>query len=111
MKGHEGENKIQRDKKKCCFERGAGWEDQCVLRWFGNVESMEDRKLVMRIMRPDVCGGGLRGRVMLSADDCVKRALGERGMALQQARATVHERSERRLESGSDECRKMPQPC
>lgn len=35
----------------------AGQGDQCVVRWFGHVERMEDSKLVRRIMRSDIHGG------------------------------------------------------
>ncbi len=40
----------------------AGQTDQCVSRWFGQVERMEDKQLARRIMWPDLYGEWLKGR-------------------------------------------------
>ena len=70
----------------------AGRADQSLLRWFGHVERMQDDKLVKRLVGSDVGGGRLRGRPRLGWMDCVKRALNERGMTVEQSRLIVRDR-------------------
>ena len=70
----------------------AGRADQCLLRWYGHVERMEEGSLVKRLMGSDVRGGRLRGRPHLGWMGCVKRALTERGMTVEQSRLIVRDR-------------------
>ena len=72
----------------------AGRAEQCVLRWFGHVERMEEGRLVKRIVRSSGKGGNLRGRPRKGWMDSVKEAVKVRGGTLEQSRVTVRERSE-----------------
>ncbi len=68
--------------------------EQRVLRWFGHVERMEEERLVMKITRSDVRGVRPRGRPRMTWMDSVKRALGARGMSVEQGRIVVRDRNE-----------------
>ena len=57
----------------------SGRVDYCVLRWFGHVERM-----AKKVMISDVEGNRCRGRPRLGWMDGVKKALGERGMSVEQ---------------------------
>ena len=72
----------------------AGRADQCVLRWFGHMERMDDDRLVKRIVKSEVQGARPRGRPTLGWKDSVKRALDAREMTMEQGRVSVRNRSE-----------------
>ncbi len=68
--------------------------EQGVLQWFGHVERMEEERLVKKITRSNVRGVRPRGRPRMRWMDSVKRALGARGMSVEQGRIAVHDRNE-----------------
>ncbi len=68
--------------------------EQGVLRWFGYVERMEEERLVKKITRSDVRGVRPSGRPRVGWLDSVKRALGARGMSVEQGRIVVRDRNE-----------------
>ena len=57
----------------------ASREDQRVLRWFGNVERMDEYRKARRVLMEEVGGGRVRGRPRLGWMNGVKAALGNRG--------------------------------
>ena len=59
--------------------------DQRVLRWFGNMERMDDYRMARRVLMAEVSGGRVRGRPRLGRMDGVKVALGNRGMTVEAA--------------------------
>ncbi len=61
--------------------------------WFGHVERMEEERLV-KITRLDVRGVRPRGRPRMGWQDSVKRALGARGMSVEQGGVFVCDRNE-----------------
>ena len=68
--------------------------DQSVLRWYGHVERMGDERLVKRVYESEVRGVRRRGRPRKCWMDGVKETLGKRGLSLQEAKASVQDRSE-----------------
>ena len=68
--------------------------DQRVLRWFGNVERMDDYCMARKVLMTEVSGGRVRGRVRLGWMDGVKVALGNRGMTVEAARQSAKDRKE-----------------
>ena len=68
--------------------------DQRVLRWFGNVERMDDYRMARRVLMAEVSEGRVRGRPRLGWMDVVKVALGNRGMAVEAARQCAKDRKE-----------------
>ncbi len=58
------------------------------------MERMEEGHLVKKITRSDVRGVRPRGRPRMGWMDSVKRALGARGMSVEQGRVLVHDRNE-----------------
>ena len=60
--------------------------DQRVLRWFGNVERMDEYRMARKVLMAEVSGGWVRGRPTLGWMDGVKVALGNRGMTVEAAR-------------------------
>ena len=53
--------------------------DQCVLRWFGHVERMDDEKcMAKRVVISDIEGNRCRGRPRLEWMNGVRMVLGER---------------------------------
>ncbi len=68
--------------------------EQGVLRCFGHVERMEEERLVKKITRSDVRGVRPRGRPRMRWMDSVKRALGVKGMFVEQGRMLVRDRNE-----------------
>ena len=60
--------------------------DQRVLRWFRDVERMDDSRLARRVLMAEVSGGRVRGRQRLGWMGGVKVALGNRGMTVEAAR-------------------------
>ena len=71
--------------------------DQCVLRWFGHVESMDEECMAKKVMISDVEGNRCRGRPRLGWMDGVKRALRKGGIPVEQGRMNALDR--RRWES------------
>ena len=55
-----------------------GRAEQCVLRWCGHMERMEEERLVKRIVESDVRGVRLRGRPRMRWMDSLKTELNER---------------------------------
>ena len=72
----------------------ASGADQRVLRWFGHVERMNEYRMARRVLMADVSGCRVRGRPMLGWMDCVKVALGNRGMIVEAARQFAKDRKE-----------------
>ena len=68
--------------------------DQRALRWFGRVERMDEYRMARRVLMAEVSGGRVRGRPSLGWMDCVKVALGNRGMTVEAARQCVKDRKE-----------------
>ena len=64
--------------------------DQRVLRWFGQVERMDEYRMARRVLMAEVSGG----RPRLGWMDGVKVALGNRGMTVEAARQCVKDRKE-----------------
>ena len=60
--------------------------DQRVFRWFGHVERTDEYHMARRVLMAKVSGGWVRGRPRLGWMDCVKVALGNRGMMLEALR-------------------------
>ena len=54
--------------------------DQRVLKWFGNVERMDEYHMARRVLMDKVSGGRVQGRPRLGWMNGVKVALGNRGM-------------------------------
>ena len=57
--------------------------DRRVLRRFGHVERMDEYRMTRRVLMAEVSGGLVRGRLRLGWMDCVKEALGNRGMTVE----------------------------
>ena len=68
--------------------------DQKVLRWFGNVERMDEYRMASRVFMADVSGGWVRGRPRLGWMDGVKVALGNRGTTVEAARQCAKDRKD-----------------
>ena len=60
--------------------------DQRLLRWFMNVERMDEYRMDRRVFMAEVSGARVRGRPRLGWMDGVKVALGNRGMTVEAAR-------------------------
>ena len=60
--------------------------DQRVLRWFGQVERMDEYRMAIRVLMAEVSGGRVRGRPRLGWMDGVKVAIGNRGMTVESER-------------------------
>ena len=54
--------------------------DQRVLKWFGHLERMDESRLARRVMMAEVNRGQGRGRPRFGWMECVKVAVGNRGM-------------------------------
>ena len=68
--------------------------DLSVLRWFGNVERMDEYRIARRVLMAEVSGGRVRGRPRLGWMDGVKVALGNRGMTVKAAQQCAKDRKE-----------------
>ena len=66
--------------------------DQRVLRWSGHVERMDEYRMARRVLMAEVSVGRVRGRPRLGWMDCVKLALGIRGMTMEAARQCAKDR-------------------
>ena len=72
--------------KRCVEERElASRADQRVLRWFGHVERMDDRRMARRVLMAEVSVGRVRGRPRLGWIDGEQVELGNRGMTVEAA--------------------------
>ncbi len=60
--------------------------NQKVLRWYGHVMRMGEEPLTKRVWKAEVSGPNLRGRPRRGWLEGVKRALGLRGMSVEQGR-------------------------
>ena len=61
-------------------------EDQRVLRWFGNVERMDEYRITRNVLMVEVSVGLVRGRSRFGWMDAVNVALGNRGVTVKAAR-------------------------
>ena len=61
----------------------------CVLRWFGHVERMDDERMAKRVYDSGVLGRRGRGRPMRVLMDGLMETVTNRGMTLEQARETA----------------------
>ena len=68
--------------------------DQRVVRWFGNVERMDEYCMARRVLMEEVNGGRVRRRPRLGWMDGVKVALGNRGMTVEAARQCAKDMKE-----------------
>ena len=68
--------------------------DQKILRWFGQVERMDEYRMARKVLMAEVSGGRVRGRPRLGWMDGVKVALGNRGMMVEAARQCAKDRKE-----------------
>ena len=67
---------------------------QRVLRWFGNVERMDEYRMARRVLMVEVSGGRVRGKPRLGWMDGVKVALGNKGMTKEAERQCPKDRKE-----------------
>ena len=77
-------------KKKMLANR----EDQRVLRWFGDVERMDEYSMARRVLMAEVSGGRVRGRPRLGWMNGVKVALDNRGMTMEAVCKCTKERKQ-----------------
>ena len=68
--------------------------DQRVLRWFGQVERMDDYRMARRVLMAEVSEVRVRERPRLGWMDGVKVALGNRGITVEAARQCAKNRKE-----------------
>jgi hypothetical protein len=79
----------------CGIEKGVIERiSECILRWFGHVERMEEYRLVKKIYSSECVGIRTVGRPKMRWIDSVKRCLTDRGMSLSEARRMVHNRED-----------------
>ena len=69
-----------------------GGVDQCVLRWFGHMERMDEECMTKKVMISDVEGNKCWERPRLGWIYGVSMALGERDMSVEQGRLNVLDR-------------------
>ena len=63
--------------------------DQCVLRWFGHGERMEDDRLARKVYESEMQGPRYRGRSREGWMNGVKEVLTKRGLTIQEAKECV----------------------
>ena len=68
--------------------------DMNVLRWFGQVERMDNERLLKKVMNAKVDGRSARGRPRFGWIDGVKRALNDRRMDVRKASERAKSRNE-----------------
>src|SRR5678815_1717427 len=68
--------------------------NECMLRWFGHVERMNDNRLVKRMYSGECVGNRPVGRPKKKWIESVKECLQERNVSLAEARRKVHDRRE-----------------
>ena len=74
-------------RRRAAIERElASRADQRVLRWFGNVERMDEYRISRKVLMAEVSGRRVRGRQRLGWMDGVKVAVGNRGMTVEAER-------------------------
>ena len=66
--------------------------DQCMLRWFGCVERMDEECVAKKGMISNVEGNRCRGRPRVGWMDGVRMALEEKSMSVEQGRLNVLDR-------------------
>merc|ERR1712002_931268 len=67
--------------------------DQGILRWFGHVERMGNKRLVKRVYDSEVRGARRRGRPRKSWMKGVNETLVRKGLNIQEARDSVQDRN------------------
>ena len=70
----------------------SGRVDQCVLRWFGHVERMNEESMAKKVKISDVEGNRFKGRPRFEWMDGIRMAVGRRGMSVAQGRLNVLDR-------------------
>ena len=70
--------------------------DQSVLRWFGDVERIDEYRMARRVLMAEVSGGWVRGRPRLGWMDAANVALGNREMTVEAARQYTKDQKENR---------------
>ena len=68
--------------------------DQRVLRWFGQMEKMDEYRMARRMLMAEVSEGPVRGRPRLGWMDGVKVAFSNRGITVEAARQCAKDRKE-----------------
>ena len=68
--------------------------DQGVLRWFGNVERMEDERMAKRVYESDVRDVRRRGKPRKCWMDGGKEVLARKGLNIQEAKVGMQDRNE-----------------
>ena len=71
--------------------------DMNVLRWFGHVERMDNKRLLKKVMNAKVDGRSARGRNRLGWMDGVKRTLNDRRMDMTEVSEHARNRNEWRM--------------
>ena len=71
--------------------------DQRVLGWYGHMVRMREERLTKRVWKAEASGARLRGRPEKRWMDGVVRALGVRGLSLEQGRESASDRREWRV--------------
>ena len=67
--------------------------DQRILRWFGQVERIDEYRMARMVLVAEVSGGQVQGRPRLGWMDGMKVALGNRGMTMKAARQCAKDRT------------------
>ena len=68
------------------------------MRWFGQVEGMNEYHMARRVLMTEASGGWVRGRLRLGLMDGVKVALGNIGMILEAVQQCAKDRKEWRTQ-------------
>ena len=63
--------------------------DQCILRWFGHIERMEDNRLARKVYESEMQGPICRGRPCKGWIDGVKEVLSKRSLNIQKAEECI----------------------
>ena len=70
----------------------SGGVKQCVLRWYGHVERMDEEFMAKKVVISNFEGNSCRGRLRLGWIDGVRMALGLRDISVEQGRLDVSDR-------------------
>ncbi len=68
--------------------------DQRVLNWYGHVVRKSEERLTKRVWKVEGSGSNLRGRLRRGWMEGVERALGLRGMSMEQGKECASDRRE-----------------
>ncbi len=68
--------------------------DQRVVSWYGHVVRMGEGRLTKRVWKAEVSGPNLKGRPRRGWMEGVEKALGLRGMSVEQGRESASDRRE-----------------